>query len=51
MGKRITTEIFLERIKTRFPNLFEQNDYSNTNFVNVGTKVTVKCKTHGNFEV
>lgn len=48
MGKRITTEDFIERSKKIHGDRY---DYSLANYVNAKTKTTIICRTHGPWDV
>ncbi len=45
--ERLTTEEFIRRSKKVHGNKY---DYSNVNYVNAKTKVTIICRTHGEFQ-
>jgi hypothetical protein len=51
MGKKITKDIFLERVKSVNETLFSNCDYTNTVYINISTQVSVVCKFHGEFKV
>jgi len=51
MSRKITTEIFLSKLKERHPHLFDINDYSKTFYEKRSVKITVICKQHGDFQV
>ena len=47
MGKRLTTEMFINKANIIHSNKY---DYSKTSYVNNRTKVTIICPIHGEFE-
>lgn len=51
MPKQLDTKIFLERVQAKHPEMFSRYDYSKTVYINSGTKVTVSCLEHGDFEI
>lgn len=46
MSKIITTEIFIERSLEKHGTLY---DYSKSNYIDSGTKITITCSIHGDF--
>lgn len=51
MPKIVTTEIFLERVKSSNMEMFLKYDYTDTVYVDSRHKITVLCKDHGKFTV
>lgn len=48
---RMTTEIFLKKLKDKHPELFDINDYQKTLFLGSKNKILVTCKEHGDFNI
>ena len=44
---QLTTEQYIERARTIHSDTF---DYSNTVYISMGKKITIRCKKHGIFE-
>lgn len=51
MAKRLTKDIFLEKVKLANEHMFQNCDYTNTIYKNISTQVLVICKFHGEFKV
>lgn len=50
-GRNKTTEEFLAEVRARQPELFGLCDYSQTNYLDTGHKITVGCSKHNLFRV
>lgn len=48
MGKKLTTLEFLEKVKTANPAMYENCDYSSTEYIKRTIKITARCKIHDN---
>ena len=51
MSNKLTTELFLERVKNANLEMYLKCDYTNTIYVTINKKVLVTCRDHGPFEV
>ena len=47
MGKRVTTEDFLQKVREKFPD--ETDDLSKVQYSSVKNKITIICKKHGEY--